>query len=67
MFIKITDEDTALRLAKRGFLFTKEKVGKDTLLFCFEKTADLDAVLSENYSSIKFIEEDTMRFGGEKC
>jgi len=67
MFIKIMDEKTALELKERGFAFTKETICKDTLVFAFVKTDELDAELAKNYSAVGVLEENSLRFGGCLC
>jgi len=64
MFIKIMDEKTALALEERGFLFTKEKINKDTTVYSFEDTPELSAVLNQEFSSIYIIQDSTLKFGG---
>jgi len=64
MFIKIMDEETALALEERGFLFTKETVGKDTVVYSFEDTPELSAVLNQEFNSIDIIQDSTLKFGG---
>jgi len=64
MFIKILDREAALELERRGFIFTKENFNKNLVIYAFEKTPELDAVLSEKFSAVEKIEEDTLRFGG---
>jgi len=67
MFTKIMDEKTALDLQERGFAFTKETINQDAVLYAFEKTPELDAELSSNFSAIGTIEENSLRFGGYEC
>lgn len=66
-YIKILDIKTAELISESGFLYMKEKFNANQEIYVFEKTEELERLLSdlvkdECFSEVCIVEDDTLLF-----
>lgn len=66
-YVKILDKKTADLIAESGFLYMKEKFNAEQEIYVFEKTEELERLLSEFeknecFSEVYIIEDSTLLF-----
>lgn len=66
-YIKILDIKTAELISESGFLYMKEKFNANQEIYVFEKTEELEKLLSdlekdECFSEVCIVEDDTLLF-----